>query len=128
MSANPTARELLDEIEKGLEGVTPGPWAAFTDDSGSQLHTNIVAVVPRTACVLSLPGRSKREADVDWIARCNPANLRTILAYVKELEGALGSIIAKHDDWRKCMPADWEGDPLSSAIDRARALGGSHVE
>lgn len=46
---------------------TPKPWAAFTDDSGGQPHTNIVAVVPVTACVLSLPGRHKNEPDVQLI-------------------------------------------------------------
>lgn len=44
---------------------TPGPWAAFSDDEG---HTNIVAVVPRTACVFSLPGHHKTEPDVQLIA------------------------------------------------------------
>lgn len=42
------------------ETFTPGPWAAFTDGN----HTNIVAVVPRTAVVFSLPGRDKSEPDV----------------------------------------------------------------
>lgn len=43
---------------------TPGPWCVFTDDSAGSPHSNIVAVVPRTACVLSLPGRHKNEPDV----------------------------------------------------------------
>lgn len=44
---------------------TPGPWAAFSDDEG---HTNIVAVVPHTTCVFSLPGHHKTEPDVQLIA------------------------------------------------------------
>lgn len=47
---------------------TPGPWAAFTDDSGSSPRTNIVAVVPRTDCVFSLPGHHKSEPNVRLIA------------------------------------------------------------
>lgn len=43
---------------------TPGPWAAFTDG----MHTNIVAVVPRTDCVFSLPGHDKNEPNVRLIA------------------------------------------------------------
>lgn len=43
---------------------TPGPWAAFTDDSGPQPHTNIVAFSPRTDCVFSLPFHDKREPNV----------------------------------------------------------------
>jgi hypothetical protein len=34
-------------------------------------------------------------------------------------EAALAKIKAKHAEWRKCMPADWEGDPLSHAIEAA---------
>lgn len=48
---------------------TPKPWAAFTDDSGSEPHTNIVAVTPSTSCVFSLPGRDKSEADVMLISQ-----------------------------------------------------------
>lgn len=47
---------------------TPGPWSAFTDDSGSRPHTNIVAVNPRTDCVFSLPGHHKKEPNVQLIA------------------------------------------------------------
>lgn len=47
---------------------TPGPWSAFTDDSGSRPHTNIVAVNPRTDCVFSLPGHHKRDPNVQLIA------------------------------------------------------------
>src|SRR5687768_1419732 len=32
-------------------------------------------------------------------------------------EAALAAIKAKHAEWRKCMPADWEGDPLSDTIE-----------
>ena len=41
------------------------PWAAFTDDSGAVNHTNIVAVNPYTRVVISLPGRHKRDEDID---------------------------------------------------------------
>lgn len=34
-------------------------------------------------------------------------------------EAALTEIRARHAEWRKCMPADWEGDPLSHAIEAA---------
>ena len=47
---------------------TPGPWAAFTDDSKYPPHTNIVAVTPRTTCVFSLQGMHKDNADVQLIA------------------------------------------------------------
>ncbi|KPH74071.1 hypothetical protein [Bosea vaviloviae] len=31
-------------------------------------------------------------------------------------EAALEAVIARHGEWRQCMPADWEGDPLSDAV------------
>jgi len=43
---------------------TPGPWAAFTDDSGDEPHTNIVAIGAPTELICMLPGRDKRHADV----------------------------------------------------------------
>lgn len=70
---------------KAMEGVTPGPWAAFTDDSGHSPHTNIVAVVPITACVFSLAGRNKREADVEWISRCSPSAVSALLDEIDRL-------------------------------------------
>lgn len=47
--------------------LTPAPWSAFTDDSKYPPHTNIVAVVPRTDCVFSLPGHHKDEPNVKLI-------------------------------------------------------------
>jgi hypothetical protein len=144
MPANPTARELLDEIEKGLEGVTPGPWDVLhfapdgyrfghsfvvrqSDANPADKHHWPVNVCTQPAAVI----RHEPNRDGDWIARCNPANLRTILAYVKELERALEFY---------ANPEVYKPHPHGPAFDRrdlsfralevlpARSLGGSHVE
>lgn len=60
---------------------TPGPWAPFSTDG----HTNIVAVVPVTACVFSLPGRSKREPDVCLIS-ASPEMLSAPTMFVERIE------------------------------------------
>jgi len=82
-----------DDFHGRLEGLaraaTPGPWSAFTDDSGSSPHTNIVAVVPRTACVVSLPGRDKREADIHFIAAANPQAILKLIAENRAYREAL---------------------------------------
>jgi hypothetical protein len=75
---------------------TPGPWAAFTDDSGSVPHTNIVAVAPRTACVFSLPGRHKQEPDLRLIAAA-PALLEALKATTAQLERVLNLMGLHHD-------------------------------
>jgi hypothetical protein len=64
---------------------TPGPWAAFTDD-GWPRHTNIVAVVPHTRCVLSLPGRHKDDPDVR-LATAAPELLDALVKARAELAG-----------------------------------------
>lgn len=46
---------------------TPGPWAAFSDESGAG-HTNIVAVVPRTTAIASFTGKHKSDPDICLIA------------------------------------------------------------
>jgi len=75
----------LDELERLEKAATPGPWSAFTDEGTRRPHTNIVAVSPITACVHSLPGRSKREADVDIIAESRNA-LPALIATAREAE------------------------------------------
>lgn len=70
---------------------TQGPIAAFTDDSRDVPHTNLVGVVPNTHVVVSLPGRDKREPNVErlvscWnaLAGCDPAKLEGLLAACRE--------------------------------------------
>jgi hypothetical protein len=46
---------------------TPGPWAAFSDESGAG-HTNIVAVVPRTKVIASFTGKHKSDPDICLIS------------------------------------------------------------
>lgn len=35
---------------------------------------------------------------------------------VEEMGKAAALVVSRHAEWRKCMPDDWEGDPLSDAI------------
>lgn len=63
---------------------TPAPWSAFTDDSGSKPHTNIVSVVPHTDCVFSLPGMHKDDPNVRLITAA-PDLLKIAMANLETL-------------------------------------------
>lgn len=92
---------IIDDIKADREAGTPGPWSAFTDDANN--HTNIVAVVPLTSFVFSLPGRFKSEADVKRIARV--PHLEDIVLAAEDLVEALQSL-ESGDDSIDGMAAD----------------------
>jgi hypothetical protein len=73
--------------------LTPAPWSAFTDDSGGRPHTNIVAVVPRTDCVFSLPGHHKDEPNVKLICAAHD-----LLAALQMVAGKIQSGDDRPDD------------------------------
>lgn len=87
--------EILDQIERGLEGVTPGPWRrkpmkGYTDDYvltdhpdfQQPKHGNLVA-----ECGFSSGKVEHRyEADAAHIARCDPDTMRAIIVHIRELE------------------------------------------
>jgi len=80
---------------------TPGPWSAFTDDSGATPHTNIVAVNPFTDCVFSLPGHTKDEPNIalvcaapDMLAALQRADTRLYVARNNGFEVPQGDIDA----------------------------------
>lgn len=53
-------------------------WAAFTDDSGSKPHTNIVSFTGQTECVLSLPGLHKKDPIVAYLWAAQPDAVRGV--------------------------------------------------
>lgn len=71
-------------LRAAIEACPFKSWAAFTDDCGSQPHTNLVSFTDRTECVLPLPGLSKREPLVEYLAAATPK--------------AVGSLLAERDD------------------------------
>lgn len=86
---------------------TPGPWAAFTDDTSSdQPHTNIVAVVPRTACVFSLPGMHKNDPDVRLIAAA-PALLEALQRIATATPASTNSqTVEQFRSWTQAVAAE----------------------
>ena len=87
--------------------ITPGPWAAFTDDINE--HTNIVAFKERTDCVFSLPGRDKREPDVQLIAAAPE-----LLEALERARDAIGAAI-------DALPTGWARETCEHEIEVARA-------
>lgn len=78
---------LLDEIERGLEGVTPGPWSVREDKSGT---IGVTADIGRRTL-----GLNYYPEDAVHIARLSPDNVRTILDYIASLATRISSDAAK---------------------------------
>ena len=108
MTEAPDIKTLVDEIEAGLEGVTPGPWV-YEGETTPYVTSPLGAP---DVCDLYHRGQSgalfvKPDADENGphIARCSPDNMRTIIAHVRALEAerralrqALSSIRSHRQD------------------------------
>lgn len=99
---------LVAEMRAGLEGVTPGPWSVFIDDSGDQwtgwpLSINCDTIDDKTVV---RPGgqwpyewdakTSQHEAckNAAHIARCSPDNIRALLDHVDALQAQVERLTA----------------------------------
>lgn len=75
-----TTKHLLDQIVRGLDGVTAGPWDIKEETGWDEAWCDWHDVGP-----FSLMG-PKADANSKHIARCSPDAIREIAAYVRELE------------------------------------------
>ncbi|MFP1634124.1 hypothetical protein ACLB6G_20535 [Zhengella sp. ZM62] len=84
--------EILDQIERGLEGVTPGPWKphrnnAFWELVPNNAGTNGIPYSIADFCA-SDPSdtRGLQEANAAHIARCDPGTMRAIIDAYRQME------------------------------------------
>lgn len=129
------AKALIAEIERGLEGVTPGSWfqpdAPWFGDG-----TEVLAGSPdsNVACLIAdtLPPFGDRrdyegpfeigdaEADAAHIARMNPVNVRVLLDYITTLERRLeeaGKVIEPFSDIADLVDSETEGFSESDELE-----------
>lgn len=117
--------EILDQIERGLEGVTPGPWRrkpmkGYTDDYVLTDHPDFQQ--PKHGNFVAECGFSggkvehRYEADAAHIARCDPDTMRAIIDAYRQTEAEntrLRAALANSelpcvyctlpkDEWSKC--------------------------
>ena len=82
--------ELLDQIERGLDGSSKGTWEVFKDRptwGWIELETpDFCFGIPTKATDLSDEDWSVRVKSFEHIARCDPDTMRAIIAHVRELE------------------------------------------
>lgn len=115
----------MTDIEKLRELAVASPfksWAAFTDDSGSAPHTNLVSFADRTDCVLSLPGRHKHDPLVAYLEAANPATILALLdqlAKAEEIRAAQADVVRHLRD--RATKAESERDRMREAIEEACA-------
>lgn len=114
------AAVLLVELAQENEGLKAE--LASTRDSYEQAAVDVIALLHAAEADRGHWLREARrllKAGQEAVDKMEAAEARALSA-----EQALATIIAKHAEWRKCMPADWEGDPLSAAIDAAAIRSG----
>lgn len=74
-------REVLDEIEKGCEGVTPGPWKA--EQTGNEWHVFMLST-DETICVIEEWSREIDGADAAHLARLDPQTMLAIIELARK--------------------------------------------
>lgn len=100
-----TAKHLLDQIVRGLDGVTAGPWVVketTVNGIGYGGHWLEVADENQDICISGSGGAKSytqrvvdtqqhddNEANLRHFARCDPDAIREIAAYVRDLEERL---------------------------------------
>ncbi|WP_411975961.1 hypothetical protein [Sulfitobacter faviae] len=101
---------MIEDIKRNREAGTPGPWSAFTDDTGP--HTNIVSPTPRTSCVFSLAGRDKRHPDIERV--CRVPDMEAALLAAEGLADAV-------DEWGAKGRTEATAAALNTALGNFRA-------
>lgn len=116
-------KKKLEELVAGLDGVTPGPWSPFIDDSGDEwtgwpLSISADSITDKTVV---RPGgfypyrwdtkTSQHEAvaNAAHIARCDPDTIRSISDAYKALEAEnerLRALIAAGDDAHRSIVSE----------------------
>jgi hypothetical protein len=101
-----TAKELADQISKAMEGVTDGPWEVYEGCSWRRIGTvgrdyhDCAVLAPTIASDghpdLTCYRGNDLQANLDYIALCNPANMRIILSALADAE-------RERDEWRKSL-------------------------
>jgi len=89
------------ELRSGLEGVTPGPWAAWMDDYTVRVDATFIPDQRKVALCATGDGAGRNAAH---IARCSPENIAALLDALESersarvrLEKALTEIANSND-------------------------------
>jgi len=132
-----TAKHLLDQIVRGLDGVTPGPYDVWVEptptvyEAIAEFEAQARASEPFAGAVYLLNAGGKcpattgcgpsSAANAAHFARCSPEAMREIAAYVRDLEErlakaaeALEKFTGHYEPWMD----RWADDAESSTFSR----------
>lgn len=113
----PTIPTLVAELRAGLDGVTPGPWAAQRDKRRMQPWSVVGDGNKAAVADISQALRgdfAEPAANAQHIARCSPDNIRLLLDWNDELVSWLRAALNMVDG--DGMPPNWDG--MRSALAR----------
>lgn len=88
----PASDELLAEIERGLEGVTPGPWGyvpmPLTKEGNgpAEPHETVITMHEVWDDTFLSLAECRHELNARHIARCNPDNISAIFERLRKAE------------------------------------------
>lgn len=93
---------LVAELEAGLEGVTPGPWAAYMDDYTVRVDESFIPAQRKIALCATGDGAGKNAAH---LARCSPDNIRKLIASLRSLAAKCTELEAERSRLRCALIA-----------------------
>lgn len=114
--------DLLQQIERGLDGVTPGPWEGRYVPGGMPTNCVDYGVVSLSEGIETC--RVWKPEDAAHYSRCSPDAIREIAAYVRDLEERLekaAEALEPFSNEARCYDPD-EGDDQQTAWARPRHL------
>lgn len=85
---------LVERLEGGLEGVTPGPWATTWHNDGRHLAVGPEA---RTKIARINITHIDHESNARHIANCDPDTIRTLLSAIKAQAARIAELEARLD-------------------------------
>lgn len=101
-----TAREAVEQIQEALDAnPMEGPWSAAGPSFGDALPRYLNEVViddgsdsPDTVCMCDPAGDPESSATMDYIAACNPENIRAVLALLAAKQEEVDKMRATGDE------------------------------
>lgn len=76
---------LVERLEAGLEGVTPGPWEEFRGSIGGYIEGRYEWSSVATAGDVDRENPSEKNANSRHIANCDPDTIRALLSAIRQL-------------------------------------------
>jgi hypothetical protein len=109
MADHARAKEVLADIERGMDGVTDGPWVANMSDF--MVHVDASFIPAQRPIALCATGEAAG-ANASHIARCDPDNMRTIIDSYRALERERDAALAQVAALRSLVEEYYQKTPL----------------